>query len=748
MYQYSNSLIRQFPSLVTGNAAVGVQATVYVGETGTLASLFEVNGSPKSNPVTTDGKGFYSFSLADGDYRIVFSSSQFATLRISVLDGAQIREDFDDLVASNLAFRNQQQAAYDAFVLSQGWDQVGTFAAGFTFTSPNQVGQDSSGNWWRWNGVLPKTVTAGTLPSSDANYKLVGDGVLRSDLANGTADVGGVPSRRLADSPVNGIDFGVLMDDSTNNTSALNALATANKRTELPLGVAQCSSLVPTDSWGILGAGRGATVLKNNTVNSSIVTMSGQFDVELSHMTLTGLGKDSATNENGVTFDGSLNGRRNTFSYLDFSGFSGHCLNFSAGWNNSVYKTRMLSSAIGLNFTESPLLAGWSGSGFKVDESYIATCDVGIQMESIWNFTSINTVIEDCDLPIKQVSGGSPAVWINNWFESNQQSPELSYSNIFIGGRLEGGESPAAGFYDNMSLPAAPFDYECITELLYGIRVFRDPNNEIFKADGQGVKKFKPHSSLGWDVLPTAGTAKLLQVGFGSNALGGGIVSETFGNDGGAWKDVNQLTAARHLTSAQAAVMPKLGVKVQGNTSSSGGGNGFIRVAFSTGSYFTGGGGGTQFADRWQFDENGHLSPFADGAYDIGISGFRVRDMRVVNAPIVGSDQRIKKDIQSIPQPLLDFALSVEIKQYKLKSGTSGRNHYGIVITPGFLTSLAAVQSIDECGAFCQDVFTDMDGNAVTQDVGGVQLGDIWQVRYDEWQNILLEAMRRKVVSL
>lgn len=199
MYQYSNSLIRQFPSLVTGNASVGIQATVYVGETNTKASLFEVNGTtPKSNPVTTDGKGFYSFSVADGDYRIVFSSSQFATLRISVLDGAKIREEFDDLVASNLAFRNEQQAAYDAFVLSQGWDQVGTFAAGFTFTSPNQVGQDVDGNWWRWNGALPKTVTAGTLPSSDVNYKLVGDGVLRSDLAAGTADVGGINSGSIS----------------------------------------------------------------------------------------------------------------------------------------------------------------------------------------------------------------------------------------------------------------------------------------------------------------------------------------------------------------------------------------------------------------------------------------------------------------------------------------------------------------------------------------------------------------------
>lgn len=201
MYQYSNSLIRQFPSLVTGNAAVGVQATVYIGETGATALLFESNGTtPKPNPVTTDSKGFYSFSVADGDYRIVFSSSQFATLRISVLGGAQIREDFDDLVASNTAFRNEQQAAYDAFVLSRGWTQVGTFSAGFTFTSPNQVGQDTDGNWWRWNGTLPKVVTAGTLPSSDANYKLVGDGVLRGDLASPRSEVlvGGVEAGDLA----------------------------------------------------------------------------------------------------------------------------------------------------------------------------------------------------------------------------------------------------------------------------------------------------------------------------------------------------------------------------------------------------------------------------------------------------------------------------------------------------------------------------------------------------------------------
>lgn len=561
--------------------------------------------------------------------------------------------------------------------------------------------------------------------------------------------VAGVEAKNLTSNIVDASKNGVILDDFANNAPAINALATSNKNIYIPSGVSQGSGIVPTDSFKIDGAGRALTTLKPHTVNSSILSMSGQFDVEVSNLKLMGLGKDSVTTENGIFFNGLLNGRRNTFSYLDLSGFSGSAANFSAGWNNSIYKSTITSSAIGLNFTESPILAGWSGSGFKLDESYIATCDVGIQMENIWNFTSINTVIEDCDLPINQTGSASPSVWINTWLESNQQSPRLSYSNIFIGGRLEGGEVPAAGFYDNMTLPAAPFDYECITELLYGVRIFRDPNNEVFKADGQGVKKFKAHSSLGWAPEDIAGSnAKRISVGYGPGADNGGITSTTWGATSGAWVDITTLTGRRHFNSFDAPNMPYLGVKVQGNASSSVGGNGFTRIAFSTGSYFTGGGGGSQFADRWQFDENGHLSPFADGTYDIGISGARVRDIRVVNAPIVGSDARIKEDVQSIPQELLDFALSVEIKQYKLKAGTSGRNHYGIVITPEFLQSLAQVQSIAECGAFCQDVFTDMDGNAVTQDVGGVQIGDIWQVRYDEWQNILLEAMRRKVVSL
>ena len=91
-------------------------------------------------------------------------------------------------------------ATINASLVAAGWDQVGLFSTGFTFTTPNQVGKDADGNWWRWNGALPKVVSAATLPSSDANYKLVGDGVLRGDLADvdSTVLIGGVPASHIA----------------------------------------------------------------------------------------------------------------------------------------------------------------------------------------------------------------------------------------------------------------------------------------------------------------------------------------------------------------------------------------------------------------------------------------------------------------------------------------------------------------------------------------------------------------------
>ncbi|MEZ9516600.1 phage tail protein [Vibrio splendidus] len=141
--------------------------------------------------------------------------------------------------------------------------------------------------------------------------------------------------------------------------------------------------------------------------------------------------------------------------------------------------------------------------------------------------------------------------------------------------------------------------------------------------------------------------------------------------------------------------------------------------------------------------DNGFTSG-RDNAVRLGDPSERYTDAYLVNNPTVGSDGRIKKGRASIPQELCDFAMAVEIEQYRLKDGQSGRNHFGIVITEEFLSKLETIYSIDDCAALCHSVFVDVDGQPIKRTFGDIELGEIWQLRYTEWQNILLEAMRRK----
>jgi hypothetical protein len=75
---------------------------------------------------------------------------------------------------------------------------AGKFADGFVFRSEGQIGITPDGQWWSYNGSLPFTVTAGTVPS-EPTYTNRGDAALRSALADPDSDVpiAGVPARNL-----------------------------------------------------------------------------------------------------------------------------------------------------------------------------------------------------------------------------------------------------------------------------------------------------------------------------------------------------------------------------------------------------------------------------------------------------------------------------------------------------------------------------------------------------------------------
>lgn len=68
---------------------------------------------------------------------------------------------------------NQFDVTLEQYKESRGFNNKGTFAAGFTYESPNDVGIDASGNPWIYNGALPFTVTAGTTPTAPTYTQVV-----------------------------------------------------------------------------------------------------------------------------------------------------------------------------------------------------------------------------------------------------------------------------------------------------------------------------------------------------------------------------------------------------------------------------------------------------------------------------------------------------------------------------------------------------------------------------------------------
>ena len=65
---FEDYLVRDFPTKENGNKAVGVPVWVYVHGSDQLASIYDKNNLPISNPVITDERGNYSFKIEEGFY--------------------------------------------------------------------------------------------------------------------------------------------------------------------------------------------------------------------------------------------------------------------------------------------------------------------------------------------------------------------------------------------------------------------------------------------------------------------------------------------------------------------------------------------------------------------------------------------------------------------------------------------------------------------------------------------------------
>ena len=113
-------------------------------------------------------------------------------------------EDLDKLVNGSSVVTNRvgdQLTPVSVLLQGLGYIDKGTFTAGATLTTANDILQ-SSGEYYRWTGALPKTVTAGSspTPAGVGGWVSVGDASLRAALAaaNSTVSVGGVEAGKLA----------------------------------------------------------------------------------------------------------------------------------------------------------------------------------------------------------------------------------------------------------------------------------------------------------------------------------------------------------------------------------------------------------------------------------------------------------------------------------------------------------------------------------------------------------------------
>lgn len=534
-------------------------------------------------------------------------------------------------------------------------------------------------------------------------------------------------------------------------------------------------------------------------------------DGEIAHMSLLGGGTSQPGQNSGILYesDSGNNPQRNHHHHLQIEGWSYAGVTFSGGWGNIVSQSRLTNNKIGIKWDTS-FLPGWAGSGQLTYCNYIAGNEVGYHNSTGWANTSINDVIQSQSSE-GIIASGNSQVFINTWLEDNGADPLISRGPVIIGGR---GWTFRPTLDTDLSVP----DEAVMRIDQTQISVFRDQNNPMFFCGGRGITNL---NNIQPSLPQRQRNFQRIQDGTYSTVWSVSSTNNYFDH-------TNTQEAATQLNDNFRTAEIRL--EGNGNSANSGTGNG--RFIIATGSYKRDGSTPpTPFRDQWEFDIDGYFNPLNDGQQNIGVGSQRLKDLYIVNNPTVGSDVRIKQDIQSIPQEFLDFALSVEIKQYKLKVNDSGRNHYGIVIDEAFIDSLEAIYSIDDCAALCHDVFTNDDGAPIKKhlhgnkeqilfddyvddsyisyvllpdngnilvgdevagmidegvvtivddnlsigsegieykqeilpaentdeeirvpklyvETGGIRLGDLWQVRYAEWQNILLEAMRRKLVNL
>lgn len=143
---------------------------------------------------------------------------------------------------------------------------------------------------------------------------------------------------------------------------------------------------------------------------------------------------------------------------------------------------------------------------------------------------------------------------------------------------------------------------------------------------------------------------------------------------------------------------------------------------------------------------------------DIGSSANQFKDCYLTNSPIVSSDERLKQDIEEVPEEVFKAWARVNFKQYRFKEavaskGDDARKHVGLIAQHILAAFEAEGLDATAYGIVCHDSWDDQyeyetvtDQEAVLDEKGNVvtpekshqvkrlikEAGDVWTVRYEE----------------
>lgn len=149
--------------------------------------------------------------------------------------------------------------------------------------------------------------------------------------------------------------------------------------------------------------------------------------------------------------------------------------------------------------------------------------------------------------------------------------------------------------------------------------------------------------------------------------------------------------------------------------------------------------------------------PSVDNTKSLGIASFRWTTAYLATAPVVGSDERIKQQIQNIPESVLNAWAKVGYQQYKfndaveLKGPDDARWHFGVIAQR--VKEAFESEGLDPFayGVLCHDIWEETP--EILDDEGNVieparQAGEMFAIRYEYAMVLESALMRRETARL